>query len=155
MVRTVRRCIIGTVYDSRATTSITVTMKAASVKKETPAKPALVFVYNAESGLFNTVADIAHKVFSPETYQCHLCALTHSTFGIRKSWQEFLNGLETSVEFLHANELQNRYSVKHIPLPAIFQKHEGRLTLLIAADSINRCATIDDLKQLVTEKLAQ
>jgi hypothetical protein len=123
--------------------------------KKPSTNPALVFVYNAESGLFNTVTDIAHKVFSPETYQCNLCALTHSTFGMRKSWQQFLNGLETSLEFLHANELRNRYSVKDIPLPAIFQKHEGRLTLLIAADSINRCATIDDLKQLVTDKLAQ
>jgi hypothetical protein len=115
-------------------------------------KPALVFVYNADSGFFNTAADIAHKTFSPETYQCNLCALTHSTFGMRKSWQDFLNGLETSVEFLHANELQDRYSVKDVPLPAIFQKEAGRLTLLIAADLINRCQTIDDLEQLITER---
>ena len=123
------------------------------MKKATPTKPALVFVYNADSGLFNTVGDLAHKVLSPETYHCNLCALTHSTFGMRKSWQQFLNGLETSVEFLHADELQNLYSVKDIPLPAIFQKRGGRLILLIAADPINRCLTIDDLKQLVTENL--
>jgi hypothetical protein len=116
-------------------------------------KPALVFVYNADSGLFNTVADLAHKVLSPETYQCNLCALTHSTFGMRNSWRQFLDVLETSVEFLHADELQDRYSVKDIPLPAIFQKREGQLLLLIAADSINRCLTMDDLKQLVTENL--
>jgi hypothetical protein len=123
------------------------------MKKATPTKPALVFVYNADSGLFSTVGDLAHKVLSPETYQCNLCALTHSTFGMRKNWQQFLDGLEASVEFLHADELQNRYSVKDIPLPAVFQKREGRLMLLIAADSINRCLTIDDLKQLVTENL--
>jgi len=27
----------------------------------------LVFVYNADSGMFNTLTDIAHKVFSPKT----------------------------------------------------------------------------------------
>jgi hypothetical protein len=120
--------------------------------KKIPTKPALVFVYNADSGFFNTAADIAHKTFSPGTYQCNLCALTHSTFGMRNSWQQFLNGLDTSVEFLHANELRDRYSVKDVPLPAIFQKHDGRLTLLIAADAINRCQTIEDLEQLITEK---
>jgi hypothetical protein len=123
------------------------------MKKATPTKPALVFVYNADSGLLSTVADLTHKVLSPETYQCNLCALTHSTFGMRKSWQQFVDGLETSVEFLHADELQDRYSVRDIPLPAVFQKRGGRLTLLIAADSINRCLTIDDLKQLVRENL--
>lgn len=123
------------------------------MKKATPTKPALVFVYNADSGLFSTVGNLAHKVLSPETYQCNLCALTYSTFSMRKSWQQFVDGLDAPVEFLHADELQNRYSVKDIPLPAVFQKREGQLMLLIAADSINRCLTIDDLKQLVSENL--
>ncbi len=26
-------------------------------------KPALVFVYNADGGLFNSLADLAHKIF--------------------------------------------------------------------------------------------
>jgi hypothetical protein len=123
------------------------------MNKATQTKPALVFVYNAHRGLFSAVGDFAHKVLSPETYQCNLCSLTYSTFGMRKSWRQFLDGLEASVEFLHADELQNRYSVKDVPLPAVFQKRGGQLLLLIAADSINRCLTIDDLKQLVTEKL--
>ena len=123
------------------------------MKKETPTKPALVFVYNADSGLFNTVADIAHKIFSPQTYQCNLCALTHSTFGMHKSWQEFLNGLEIPLEFLHADELRNRYFVKGIPLPAIFRKQAQRLTVLIPADAINSCVTSDELKQLLRDKL--
>ncbi len=45
---------------------------------------ALVFVYNADSGLFNTVTGMAHKIFSPGTYECNLCALTYSTFGMRE-----------------------------------------------------------------------
>jgi hypothetical protein len=128
-------------------------VEALVVKKETPTKPALVFVYNANSGLFSTVADSAHRIFSPETYQCNLCALTHSTFGMRKNWQDFLNELEIPLEFLHADELEKRYSVKDIPLPAVFKKHGEQFTLLIAADSIKRCRTIDELKHLVRESL--
>lgn len=72
---------------------------------------------------------------------------------MHKSWQEFLNGLEIPVEFLHADELRNRYSVTDIPLPAIFTKQVDQLTVLIPADAINSCLTIDELKQLLTDKL--
>src|ERR671912_2892741 len=97
------------------------------------AKPALVFVYNAASGLFNTAADAAHKLFSPETYQCQLCALTHSTFGMRQGWKRFLETLDRPLEFLHADELKERHGVSDVPLPAVFEKGDGRLRLLIDA----------------------
>jgi hypothetical protein len=56
-------------------------------------KPVLVFVYNADSGVFNTLSDIAHKIFSPETYACNLCALTHTNFGMRGEWKRLLKRL--------------------------------------------------------------
>src|SRR6267142_3049597 len=114
--------------------------------------PALVFVYNAKGGLFNAAADIAHKIFSPQTYQCKLCALTYSTFVMRKDWEEFLASLERPLEFLHSDEVKNLYGISDLPLPAIFEKEGGQLKLLIDADSINRCSTIADLKQLVIDK---
>jgi hypothetical protein len=114
---------------------------------------ALVFVYNAESGLFNALTDAAHKALSPETYQCHLCALTYSAFGMRKGWKQFLETLERPAEFLHADEVVKHYGVSNVPLPAIFEKEGERLELLIDADSINSCRTIDDLQRLVKERL--
>lgn len=56
--------------------------------------PQLVFVYNADSGLFNTVTDIAHKIISPSTYSCQLCTLTHSYFSVKKDWTDFLAELD-------------------------------------------------------------
>lgn len=114
---------------------------------------ALVFVYNADSGLFNTLTDIAHKTFSPQTYQCQLCALTHSTFGMRKGWKQFLETLDVPLEFLHADELRQRYGVSGAPLPAIFEKDGERVEIWLAAESINQCRTLDDLKQLIRGKL--
>jgi hypothetical protein len=113
---------------------------------------ALVFAYNAKCGLFNAAADMAHKVFSPQTYQCKLCALTYATFGMRKDWKRFLVSLERPLEFLHSDELKSLYRISDLPLPAIFEKDGERLKLLIDADSINRCSTIADLKQLVIDK---
>jgi hypothetical protein len=114
---------------------------------------ALVFVYNADSGLFGALADIAHKAFSPQTYRCNLCALTHSTFGMRKGWKRFLEKLDKPFEFLHADELSARHGVSGVALPAIFKREGESLELLIGADSINACRTMDDLKRLISERL--
>jgi hypothetical protein len=114
---------------------------------------ALVFVYNADSGIFNAATDMAHKIFSPETYECNLCALTYSTFGMRGEWKNFLETLARPFEFLHADELKSLYSISGVQLPAVFEKEGEQLKLLIDADSINACLTIADLKRLVSDKL--
>ena len=121
-------------------------------KESQAARAALVFVYNADSGVFNTLADVAHKIFSPQTYACNLCALTHSTFGMRDEWKRFLDGLDRPLEFLHADELEARYGVSGVPLPAIFRKDGRSLELLAGADSINACRTLDDLKRLILQR---
>ena len=102
---------------------------------------ALVFVYNADSGLFNAVADMAHKLFSPQTYRCNLCALTYSTFGMRQSWKLFLEALDRPLEFLHADELRSRYQLSAVPLPVIFKKEGDALKLLIDAGAIKQSPT--------------
>ena len=83
------------------------------------AKPCLVFVYNADSGLFNVVSDIAHKIFAPETYACNLCAITYGNFAMRAEWKDFLESLAVDLEFLHRDELAERYGLAALPLPAI------------------------------------
>lgn len=116
-------------------------------------RPTLVFVYNAESGLFNTVTDIAHKVFSPETYSCHLCALTYGTFTIRAEWKAFLESLAVDLEFLHRDELAARYGVKEALLPAIYRKEDGVLLPFATAEAINACADLAALKALIVTRL--
>ena len=110
---------------------------------------ALIFVYNAESGLFNALTDTAHKFFSPRTYQCNLCALTHSALGMRKSWRQFLETLDRPLEFLHRDELKERYGVRDVQLPAVFKKEGGKIELWIDANSINACRTEADLRALI------
>lgn len=113
---------------------------------------ALVFVYNAESGLFNALSDAAHKLLSPETYQCQLCALTHSAFRMRGDWKRFLATLALPLEFLHADELRSRYGATGVPLPAIFRREGASLAPLVNAEEINRCRTLEELERLVAER---
>jgi hypothetical protein len=115
----------------------------------------LVFVYNADSGLFNTLTDIAHKVLSPSTYACNLCALTHSPFGMRADWKHFLAELGQPLDFLHRDEFRRRFGMNDVALPAIFRQiASGRVELWIDAATINAAKTTEDLKHLIRQKLA-
>src|SRR4051812_31549790 len=115
------------------------------------AGPTLVFVYNADSGVFNALADAAHKIFSPDTYACNLCALTHTAFGMRGEWKRFLEGLGRPLEFLHADELRSRYGLRDVPLPAVFEKDGASLRVAVGADEINACGTLEELEKLILD----
>ncbi len=116
-------------------------------------KSKLVFVYNADSGVFNLLTDVAHKIFSPQTYSCNLCAITHSNFGMKKEWKEFLESLNTPLEFLHADEFEAKYHFEKVELPAIFKEENCSLILMVDAAAINECNSIDDLKQYLYRNL--
>ncbi|MDQ6786647.1 MAG: hypothetical protein M3033_07530 [Acidobacteriota bacterium] len=113
-------------------------------------KPTLGFVYNADSGVFNLAADIAHKFFSPQTYNCNLCALTHNAFKMKNEWRLYLDMLDARFEFLHADEFKTLYAAEvAAKLPAVFSKESDKLKSVISADEINSCRTIDELKQII------
>ena len=113
----------------------------------------LIFVYNANSGSFNALIDIARRVFSPQTYPCNLCAITYSATGMRREWSRFLRGLDTPFEFLHRDEFNERYDVDGVILPAVFKRNGRKLTVLIDAEAINSCQNLEDLIQLVKSKI--
>ena len=116
-------------------------------------KPKIIFVYNADSGVFNLLSDVAHKIFSPQTYSCNLCALTHSNFGMKAEWKTFLETLDYPLEFLHADEFKNRYPSEKFKLPAIFKSDNDVLSLLVESETINKCRNIEDLKRQITSSL--
>jgi len=115
-------------------------------------RPALLFVYNADSGLFNTMADIGHKVFSPETYQCALCALTHGYFSERKAWREFVERMPCTCEFLHRDEFLVRHPGVSTRLPAVFQMDEGEPCCCLDADTLEACTDLEQLQQALRQQ---
>ncbi len=115
-------------------------------------KAKLIFVYNADGGLFNTVTDIAHKILSPATYRCDLCVLTHGYFTVREEWRRFLEGLGVECEFLHRDEARARFPDLDIPLPAVLRQTEGQVAICLDAEAIRQCATLEALQQAVIER---
>lgn len=112
----------------------------------------LVFVYNADSGLFNTVSDIAHKIFSPETYSCGLCALTHSYFSMRDDWKSFIESLGVDCQFMHRDEFIAEYNDREYNWPVVLVKRHDQLNVCLQAADINKCDNLDELKSLIRER---
>ena len=115
--------------------------------------PTLLFVYNADSGVFNTLSDMAHKVFSPKTYECNLCAITHSTFSMRDEWTNFLETLDFEMEFLHRDEFRDTFPGDDTALPAIFLTRGDDRRVLADAEAVNACESMEDLKAPIRERL--
>jgi hypothetical protein len=113
----------------------------------------LIFVYNADSGLANMLKDWAHKIISPETYACSLCALTYDNLGMRRPWREFIKGLGYEVEFLHRDEFAKEYGIADVPLPAAFILQNGKPILWINCETMDTLNSLDDLQTLVTQKI--
>ena len=112
----------------------------------------LIFVYNANSGLLNTLRDIGHKTISPQTYQCNLCDLTFGLLKERKQWQEFRKKSIVEMEFLHKDEFEQNYPQK-FDYPVIL-KEEKDLSLLISKQELNQMQTLDELMEKVSSLIA-
>lgn len=116
----------------------------------------LVFVYNADSGFFNLLSDMAHKFVSPDTYDCQLCMLTHGNLGMREQWKEYLDSLPAALEFLHRDEFLKNYGkyARNQPLPALFLIRDEQAELFMRETDINACETLDSMIALVEKNIA-
>jgi hypothetical protein len=112
----------------------------------------LIFVYNANSGIFNAVLDSLHKTFSPKTYDCNLCAITYTSFSMKKKWRDFISKLNVPVLFLHRDEIEKEYGITDLQLPVLLTTKGTQLDVLLSAERINAIKHIEDLIELVKQK---
>lgn len=116
----------------------------------------LIFVYNADAGLFSLVTDFAHKILDPGTYSCNLCKLTYGNIGMKKAWKIFLETLPQQKVFLHKDQFSARFpEFREVPLPAIFLCcPTGGLQEVATALEINQVSDLDALMALLRERLS-
>jgi hypothetical protein len=103
----------------------------------------LVFVYNADSDPVSGLFDIGHKLFSPETYQCGLCSLTHDTFSEKQAWKSFREESAVDMEFLHRDEFEKKYGVSH-EYPVVLRSN-GELDLVLSKNDIDAIGSVEEL----------
>lgn len=107
------------------------------------------FVYNVDKGVFSFVADAAHKVFSPETYECNLCDITYTNIKMKKEWKEFIHGLPESIEpvFTYKNNFSEDHPGVADAFPIIAVEHNGEMKVVVPAEELQ---AIESLKQLIS-----
>lgn len=119
-------------------------------------KQALLFVYNADSGLFNLLSDIAKKSFKGEG-TCSLCDLTHNPLKVKKEWQEFVEQLPVKAVFDYKDTfLKTHTDIGGVSFPVIFLKeNDGSLHELLSAERINETKDLSELKVAITRSLEE
>lgn len=113
----------------------------------------LIFTYNADRGLANTIKDITHKLLSPQTYDCFLCSFTHDTFRENQQWKHFREHSNCDMEFLHRDEFEKQYNQKK-EYPVVLVERERSLEVAVSKDTLATYSSLNDLIERI-EKLEE
>lgn len=116
----------------------------------------LLFVYNANSGAINAVLDSFHKIASPETYDCRLCAITFGNFSENKIWKDFREASEVEMTFYHKDEFLKQFRSKWLPkydFPIILLEENNELHVFMSSKDFNTLENAESLIEEVTRRL--
>ena len=112
----------------------------------------LIFIYNAKSGLVNEFLDFAHKIVSPSTYNCNLCALSYGNFSMNKKWSYYISSLPVKSTFTYKDKV-SKYGYDNIKLPSIIFQDKSKSKVIISSEEINKLKKIDQLINVLSDRL--
>jgi len=113
----------------------------------------LLFVYNAKSDYWSKKIDFAHKIISPSTYNCDLCALTHGNFGETEIWKKFRETSGYEMKFIYKDEFQKLYPKTEADFPIVFKNEDNNLSVFIDKNTFSTIKTIEELITIVKTTL--
>ena len=111
-----------------------------------------VFIYNAKSGIFPSIASALHKSISPNTYSCNLCKLTFGLLSMKKEWKKFIKSLKVDINFLHRDEFKKKYKYK-TAFPVVLEKKGDSFKVFMNNEEINSIKSITDLMNKIKKRL--
>jgi len=112
----------------------------------------LIFIYNAKSGIVNEFLDFAHKIVSPSTYNCNLCAISYGNFTMKKKWSDFITSLPVRSTFTYKDKV-SEYGYDNIKLPSIIFRDKSKSKVIISSEEINKLKKIDHLINILSDRL--
>jgi hypothetical protein len=119
----------------------------------TPPQSTLIIVYNAEAGMTAAILDSVHKLLSPATYPCDLCALTYGLVRMSPRWKQWLAAQEFGTRFYHRPDFRVAYPTLDIELPAILFEADGSVREIVSARAMKSIKTVDTLIEQVAYSL--
>ena len=118
----------------------------------------LIFVYNANSGAVNSFLGTAHKIISPQTYDCKLCALTFGNFTENPIWKAFRETNDIEMIFLHKDEFSKQYRSKWLPkykFPIVLTTVDNELDVFMLSTDLETFDTTVSLVKALEIKLEE
>ena len=113
----------------------------------------IIFIYNAKSGTVNSLIDWAHKIVSPDTYECSLCGITYDNLGKKAEWSAFLREIKIKSSFIYKDQIINDQKLKDVSLPCAYLKKSNDMNLLISSDEMNSYKNLNELIDSLRKKL--
>ena len=107
----------------------------------------LLLVYNTDAGLLAGLTDSVHKMVSPGTYPCSLCATTYGALTMQPRWRAYLRALPYPVAFYHRPDFRAAFPAeagRALPLIAL-DRGDGGFEMLLGADALDRLRDLDAL----------
>ena len=105
----------------------------------------LLFVYNANSGKLNSLFDVGHKLISPSSYKCSLCALTHNVFSENATWKKFRDESHFDMVFYHRDEFEIKFPEVKLVYPTILKLENNQLTTVLNPEVLKEIPSVDTL----------
>lgn len=113
----------------------------------------IIVTYNAYDAIYPAAVDYVKKNFFPSTYPCHLCFLAFGNSGPLPEWKSFIESLPYKQLELHKEDFRRIYLPKETALPNIMLSKNGNIQMLLTAEEINSCATLEEIIQKLKKKL--
>jgi len=103
---------------------------------------------------FSAISDAVHKIVSPSTYPCALCAVTYGAMAMRREWRAFLDSLPMAKRFHHRDDFARAWPGLAVALPAILvQRGNAAPEMLLDAAALDRIDTLPALIEAVRRRL--
>ena len=112
----------------------------------------VIVVYNANENIKSAILDYAHKVFSPSTYRCELCSLTHSNIGPRKEWRSFRKSVNLVLDVMYIESFEERFNHR-FNYPVILLEIQDNLEVIMTKDEIANHSSIESLLESLNSRL--
>jgi hypothetical protein len=119
--------------------------QAESVQPRVEMIEKLLFVFSANGGRWNAIADSVKKLLMMEG--CALCSITHGITGEKPEFLIWKRSVGVPIEYVHRDEMQAKLvDTVGTAVPAVVAVTDHRLVLLLSPDAVARCrGSIPDL----------
>ncbi len=109
------------------------------------------FIYNAKNGFANSIFDLAHKIISPDTYECSLCKITHGAFTENKKFKELKE--KYNITLWYNDDYEAKFP-RESQYPIIIIRDNNKKQIgQIKTEEINSLNNIDELVLLLAVKI--